>query len=105
VTGKVELRLKPADLLGFLFLQLGSAFVGGFQFRQCPVCGTWSLLTPGANRADRTTCSDYCRLKRYRQRRARAVALGHSGWTPEQIAKEVGSAISKVKTWLSDAKD
>jgi hypothetical protein len=103
-TGKVEVRLPPADLLGFLFLQLGRAFVGGLRFRQCPGCGKWSLLTPGVNRADRTTCSDYCRLKLYRQRRAQAVALGHRGWTPEQIAKEIGSNISRVKSWLSPAK-
>jgi hypothetical protein len=103
LTGNVELRLKPAELLDFMFLQLGYALIGGRRFGQCPVCGKWSLLTPGVNRADRTTCSDYCRLKLYRQRRAQAVALGHSGWTPEQIAKEIGSDISKVKTWLSEA--
>jgi hypothetical protein len=100
----VQVRLQPADLLGFMFLQLGCAFVGAFRFRQCAACGKWSLLRPGVNRADRTTCSDYCRLKLYRQRRAQAVALGHQGWTPEQIAREIRADLAKVKTWLADAK-
>jgi hypothetical protein len=104
VTGKVELRLKPADLLGFLFLQLGAAFIGGFRFRQCPVCGKWSLLAPGVNRADRTTCSGYCRLKLYRQRRAKAVTLQRKGWAPAKIAKAISSDIDTVKTWLSQSK-
>jgi hypothetical protein len=104
LTRQVELRLRPADLLGFMFLQLGCAVLGGRRFRPCRVCGKWSLLTPGVNRADRTTCSGYCRLKLCRQRRARAVALHHRGWAPEKIAKEIGSAVSKVKAWVSQAR-
>jgi hypothetical protein len=104
VTGRVELRLKPADLLGFMLLQLGGAVIGGRRFRRCRVCGKWSLLMPGVNRADRTTCSGYCRLKLCRQRRAQAVELHRRGWTPERIAKEIGSAVSQVKAWVSQAR-
>jgi hypothetical protein len=103
LTGKVELRLRPNDLLGFMFLQLGGAVLGGRRFRQCPVCGKWSLLTPGVNRADRVTCSGYCRLKLYRRRKARALELHRRGWSPARIAKEIGSDVSKVKAWVSQA--
>jgi hypothetical protein len=103
LTGKVELRLKHADLLDFMFYQLGHAFIGGRRFRQCTVCGKWSLLTPGVNRADRTTCSGYCRVKRCRQRRAKALELQRMGRAPRSIAKEIGSDVSKVKEWLSDS--
>jgi hypothetical protein len=104
LTGNVELRLKPGDLLGFMFLQLGYAVIGGRRFRQCPVCGKWSLLTPGVNRADRTTCSGYCRLQLYRRRKAKAVELYRRGRAPKKIAQEIGSAVSKVKQWVSEAK-
>jgi hypothetical protein len=104
VTGNVEVRLQCGDLLDFMFVQLGVALLHGRRFGQCPVCGTWSLLAPGVNRADRTTCSGYCRLKRYRQRRAQAVALQLRGWAPVQIAKEIGAELAKVKTWLSEAR-
>jgi hypothetical protein len=105
MTGKVELRLKHADLLGIMFFQLGHALIGGRRFRQCTVCGKWSLLEPGVNRADRTTCSGYCRLKLCRQRRAKAVALHSRGWGSNKIAKEIGSDVSNVKKWVSQAKE
>ena len=104
LTGNVEVRLKPPDLLGFMFLQLGHAFLGGHRFQQCLVCGKCSLLLPGVNRKDRTTCSGYCRLKLYRQRKAKAVALHHGGWAPQKIANEIGSDVSKVKKWISQAR-
>jgi hypothetical protein len=104
LTGNVELRLEGADLFDFMFLQLGGALLENRPFRQCLTCGKWSLLTPGVNRADRITCSGYCRLKLYRQRRAEAVALHQSGWAPGRIAKKIGADIVKVKHWISQAK-
>jgi hypothetical protein len=96
------LRIKHADLLGFMFFQLGHAFVGGRRFQQCAVCAKWSLLSPGINRADRLTCSGYCRLKRHRQRKAKAKALHGSGLSHAKIAKELGCAVSKVEKWLAE---
>jgi hypothetical protein len=99
-TGNVEVRLKAADLLGFMFLQLGGALIQGRRFRQCRACGSWFLLRPG-KRADRITCSGYCRLQLYRQRQAQAVALYQRGWAPGKIAKKVGADILKVKNWIA----
>ena len=72
LTGHLDLRLKSADLAGFMYLQLGRAFLGGWEFRQCLVCGKSLHLAPGVNRKDRKTCSDYCRLKLWRRQRAKA---------------------------------
>jgi hypothetical protein len=102
-SGNVALRLKHADLLDFMFFQLGHALLSGRRFRQCVACGKWSLLQPGVSRADRTTCSAYCRLRLYRRRRARAVELHRRGWSPRRIAKEIGSDVSRVTRWLSQA--
>jgi hypothetical protein len=100
----VELRLKHANLLDFMFFQLGHALLGGQRFRQCAACGKWSLLRPGVNRADRATCSAYCRLRLHRQRRTKAEELHRRGWSAQKIAQEIGSDVSKVRQWLSQTK-
>jgi hypothetical protein len=100
-TGSVELRLRAGDLLDFMFLELGNATLGNLRFWQCAACGRWFLLKPGVNRADRTTCTGYCRLKLSRQRKSRALELHRSGWSPERIAREIDSHLSTVKRWLA----
>jgi hypothetical protein len=101
LSGKVALRLRYADLLDFMFSQLGHALLGGRRFRPCAACGKWSLLQPGVNRADRITCSAYCRLRLYRERRARAMELHRRGWPPQKIAQAIGSDVSKIRQWLA----
>jgi hypothetical protein len=99
VSARVALRVKHADLLSFMFFQLGQAILGGRGFRQCIVCGKSSLLLPGVNRKDRITCSDYCRLKLWRERKA-ADELHRAGWSAAKIAKRIGWDIGRVKEWL-----
>jgi hypothetical protein len=105
MSGGVVVRLQYADLLDFMFAQLGHALIGGRRFRPCAACGKWFRLTPGVNRANRTTCSGYCRLRLHRQRRAKAEELGRRGWSPQRIAQEVGSEVSTVRQWLNRAKE
>jgi hypothetical protein len=101
-SGRVALRVNYADLRDFMFYQLGHAVIAGRRFRQCAVCGKWSLLLPGVNRKDRITCSGYCRLKLHRQRIS-ARELQRAGWSPKKIAKELGSDPASVERWLSQA--
>lgn len=101
--GKIELRLGFPDLISFIYYQLGHAVIGRRKYRQCPICGKWFVLIPGVNRADRSLCSGYCRLKRSRQRKVTAIKLHNEGWTPKQIADEVESSVSKVKQWIDEA--
>ena len=95
---KVALRFKHADLLGFMFYQLGLALIGGRQFRRCDGCGKWSL-TYGVSRSNRITCSDYCRLRLCRQRK-KTEELHQQGWSPHKIAREIREDVAKVKKWL-----
>jgi hypothetical protein len=102
-TRHVELRLQPQDLLGFLFLQLGYGLLANRLYRPCQACGKWILIQPGHNRADRATCSGYCRLKRSRQRRAQAIDLHRRGWTFPRIARDIGSSTETVERWVLSA--
>jgi hypothetical protein len=96
--------LRPNLCLG-LVLQLAEAVMEDKQFQRCPVCGTWFLLQPGVNKADRITCSGACRKKAWRLRKERAVSLAGEGKTPREIAEEVGSDIKTVKGWLAETKE
>jgi hypothetical protein len=96
--GKVVVQFKHANLLGYMFHQLGLALIGGRQFRRCEGCGKWSL-TSGVNRSNRTTCSDYCRLRLHRQRK-KAREMHRQGCSARKIANEIREEVSKVKKWL-----
>jgi hypothetical protein len=104
VNGQVTLCFKHADLLDFMFFQLGYQVLGGRRFQQCTACGKSVLLQPGVNRADRITCSNYCRLLLYRKRR-KAEELHRRGWSLRKIAQEIGWKESKVRQWLSQAQE
>jgi hypothetical protein len=101
---RAEVRLRHENLLGFMLFQLAQALLGNRRFRQCAECGKWSLLAPQANRANRITCSDYCRLKRCRKRRTKALELGRRGWSVKRIAAKIGSKPSTVERWLAQVK-
>jgi hypothetical protein len=103
INGRVQLRLKHDDLLGFIFWQLAHAVFERRRFNQCVVCGKYSLLATGFSRKDRTTCSGYCRVRLYRLR-TKSRELHALGWSPRRIAKEIGLDVSKVDKWLLQRK-
>src|SRR5262249_28052326 len=80
----------PRSLLGAIYLQLAHAVAGSRPSRRCEVCGRWFELDPAKTRADRRTCSNTCRTKRYRQRQYRARDLHAQGKSPRQIARVLG---------------
>jgi hypothetical protein len=100
---QVQLRLKHDSLLGFMFWQLAHAVLGNRRFNRCTICGKWFLLDPIFTRKDRTTCTDYCRLKQHRLRK-KARELHAQGWTARRVAKEMGLDFSLTKKWLSQRK-
>jgi hypothetical protein len=100
----VHVRLRYFGLKEFMYGQLCIALIGGRHFHPCAVCGKWFWVTPGVNRADRTTCSPSCRFTAYRRRRQRAVELYAAGWNVKRIARELGSDVEKVKQWVAKRK-
>jgi hypothetical protein len=98
------LDLLPQDLMTAMVLQLAAAVGFGKNFRKCRECGKWFELAPGLNRSSRFTCSDACRKRSYRKRRAQARAMYAGGKPFKEIAKELGSTVGTVKKWVTGRK-
>lgn len=64
--------IEPDNLLSAMWLQFAIAIEEGKQYRRCKYCRTWFGIHPGTSRSDRQYCSDSCRYKAYRERKARA---------------------------------
>jgi len=65
-----KLVYEPASLLDTLWMQFALAVAGNIAHRQCAVCTTWFEVATGSNRADKQFCSDACRMRAYRKRKA-----------------------------------
>lgn len=100
----VDVRLRYWGIWEFMYAQMCIALVQGWKFQQCVACGKWFQLSPGVNRADRSSCSPSCRFTLYRRRKQQAQGLHEEGKTPKQIAREVGSSVETIKNWLSPNK-
>lgn len=100
----LKLRLHPRSLWGAICAQFILAIQWDKRFQRCSACGRWFELGSGANRTDRTTCSDQCRARLYRVRQARAVELFQAGKTVKEIATELKSDVKTVKGWIGRAK-
>jgi hypothetical protein len=65
-----ELATVPRSLIGALWLQLAQTIAGSKQYKVCPVCGKLFEASRGANRSDRLYCTDACKARAYRDRKA-----------------------------------
>ena len=68
-----RVELTPADLLGALSFQLANAICSDTVFRRCYVCGEWIQIAPGSGRPEKIYCSDACRMRAYRKRKAQGA--------------------------------
>lgn len=95
-----NLRIRPISLIGAMWLQTGQALTRPKEFRRCVTCQTLIEVSreTGA-RSDAMFCSDACKSKDLRQRRAEARRLA-STMTAAQIAKRVRSDVATVKRWI-----
>ena len=69
------LSVRSTSLIGRLWLQLARAVSAGAKFEMCPMCENWiehSREQYGGARIDREYCSDACKQKAYRERKAAA---------------------------------
>lgn len=104
-TGRFRLALEPQSLIGCLWLQAAMALSERKQLRRCigPGCSQVieiSLDHPIGRRTDAQFCSDACRARDYRGRRAKARVLADRGLTATKIAAELRSDAATVRGWL-----
>jgi hypothetical protein len=69
-SGRVGLRVVPQSLIGFLWLQFAKAVEGNKSYRRCEDCGKWFELGGQSSRSDKRFCTDTCRVRNDRKRKA-----------------------------------
>jgi hypothetical protein len=100
-----RLAIVPRSLIDAIWLQFALAVLENKTYRECEVCGKPFEISPQVARTSRTLCSAACKARAHRQRRDQALKLASQGVAPRQIAKRVGSQLSTVQNWLSEAKE
>lgn len=97
-----DLALRPIDLLSTMWLQFALAVVENKEYRKCESCSRSFELSPEVNRISRYYCSNACRVKAYRGRKAQARRFAKGGKTISQIAETLDSDVPTIKKWLAD---
>lgn len=98
-----KLAIVPRTLRDAIWLQFALAVIEHRKYGSCEVCGKPFEISPQVARTNRKLCSAACKAKAHRKRREQALALASQGRTPKQIAKQVGSQLSTVQKWLTEA--
>jgi endogenous inhibitor of DNA gyrase (YacG/DUF329 family) len=92
-------RLTPVSLIGALWLQ--AALGGDKEYRSCPICKTpIEISRTGGARTDAVFCSDKCKSRDYRQRKATARSLRDDGVPLLKIANQIDTDPATVRGWL-----
>jgi hypothetical protein len=95
---------QPANLLGFMYLQLMNGIVLEREYRQCRVCKRWLEIVPPETRVTRETCSASCRNRLYRARKEQARKMHGRGVSLKEIAGKLMTNVETVKGWVSNTK-
>ena len=69
-TADARLCIRPDDPIDAMWVQLTLAIAGNMNLRRCTECRTWFPISSGENRSDKEYCSDACRMRAYRKRKA-----------------------------------
>jgi hypothetical protein len=71
--GTLKWYFEPENLLAAMWFQFSGAIDGATSFTTCAECSVLFDTVPGSNRPDKIYCSDACRMRAYRKRKARKV--------------------------------
>jgi hypothetical protein len=69
-TGQVSSDVTASSLAHAISSQWASAVAANVGHRQCRECTTWFAVHAGSGRPDKLYCSDACRMRAYRRRKA-----------------------------------
>jgi hypothetical protein len=70
VTGQTYSKIIATSLARMLEVQWGMSVAANTVHRQCEECPTWFNVAPGSGRPEKQFCSDACRMRAYRKRKA-----------------------------------
>jgi len=70
LSASARLSILPHTLLHALWVQLVLAIDGNVSLRGCVQCRKWFTLEAGRGRSDKEYCSNACRMRAYRKRKA-----------------------------------
>ena len=97
---RLRLYFVPHSLLGALWLQFTHAIERDNDFRTCAECGMWFELSPQTARSNKVYCSNACRTKAYRKRKAEAERLFAEGTNIGDIARRLDADPKAVSRWV-----
>jgi hypothetical protein len=105
-SGTHRLQFMPKTLLGAMWLQFARAIDGDRKYRACKECGTWFEVSTADTgfRVNRLFCSDACKSKDYRDRKARVGTLKAEGRSIKEIAKELDTDVETIARWVGAAR-
>ncbi len=67
---RLAIYIAPHNLRGAFWLQFARAIEGDIRYARCVECSRWMEIAIGSGRPDKKYCSNACRMRRYRERRA-----------------------------------
>lgn len=110
-TWRRQIVSYPNSLYACLWYQLAKACEGKDPskgkrpFKQCEECGAnYAVSEDAGTRSHRRFCSNKCRLRTHRTRKA-ALQLRAEGLGPAAIAKKLGTDTNKVREWIARSKE
>jgi len=74
-SGQLRSRLVAQSLADLLFVQWGMSVARNATHRQCAACAAWFEVHPAGGRPDKHFCSDACRMRAYRARKAARMTV------------------------------
>lgn len=102
---RLRICLTPLNLLGAIWLQFAAAVDVLKTFQKCAQCGAPFEISRDprtGKRTDARFCSTRCRVNQYRDRIEQARRLRAAGRSNAEIARELGTRMGTVRTWLKE---
>jgi hypothetical protein len=97
-----ELRTKPRNLLGVIWLQFAEAALSHKQFRRCKSCHRWFAAPAVSRGSEQSYCDRSCVMKAQRLRKKKAVQMYSEGITIEEISRMVESSPETLNGWITE---
>jgi hypothetical protein len=100
----LTLGFLPRTLADLLWMQFALAVAGSIALRECRQCRRWIRVGTRTAHRNREFCSNACKVKDLRQRKALAAAMHGEGTSLAEIAQAARSNVRTVRGWVANQK-